>query len=595
MRYYLRYSSFLIIFLAGVVGVVGCSDDQFSVENPNAPDRDLAIQEPSDIQSILNGGYTSWWQGTYENEIGVYQSAPHFHAWGDALSTTNAYSGFWNVGTNEPRVEIPNTTLFGDLGIVEVPWENLNSAISSANDVIRQIEENEDFQIQNPQITQGTRAAAYYLRGLSYGYLANIYDQGYITGTDFDPEEDLQQLEFSPYPDLLAQARSDLQQARDILSSEPVSADPFSDVLPWTNAPNIDRLIRISNSMEARFIVSTNRGGEAEVSYDIPWNEVLDLTQNGVQQDIVMQMDGVQWENGFHYLSGLYWYFRVDNRIISKMAAQNGATDYPIKYPSDQAGSPIEPAKLPSEQGEGDARLCPADGTESGGSGVSTAAGSDCWFAYDGDQSYYTLPRGPKLQSNYYWLREPALEMWFSQPFGAGPSIIFDAEENRLMEAEAEIKATNGSGVSAARALVNNGSRVNVGDLDPLPSGVSQEDAMEAIEYERDIQLYRTGLGLQYFDLRRRGELQTGTPVHMPVPATELETPPQSPLYSFGGASNAGEPGAATGDNAWCDQGNLSCDGPHSYPQPSNSIEDLDSRSLENFGLTPSPISPPSE
>ena len=594
MRYDSKYTGFLVLVLVGVLGIMGCSDDRFSVENPNAPDRDLAIQEPSDIQSILNGGYTSWWQGTYENTIGVYQSGPHFHAWGDALSTTNAFSGFWNVGTNEPRVEIPNTTLFGDLGIVEVPWENLNSAISSANDVIRQIEDNEDFVIENQQITQGTRAAAYFLRGLSYGYLANIYDQAYIVGKDFDPESDLQELEFRPFPEVLSQARSDLEQARQILDSQPSSAEPFGNVLPWSQTPDRDRLQRIANSFEARFIISTDRGGEAEQSYDIPWSEVQTLVADGIQTDIVMQMDGVQWGNGFHYVSGLYWYWRVDNRIISKMAAQNGAQDYPVKYPEDQAGSPITPAKTTAEEDEGDARLCPATGEESGGESVDVAASSSCWFAYDGDQSFYTLPRGPRLQSNYFWLREPALQQWFFQPFAAGPSPIFDAEENRLMRAEAAIQADGN--VQEARSLVNNGSRVNVGELDPLPNGASEEEVMEAIEYERDIQLYRVGLGLQYFDLRRRGELQTGTPVHMPVPATELETPPQAELYSFGGANNAGQPGTASGDNAWCDQGNLSCDGPFSErSQAPSSAGSFEVQSIEELGLIPSNFVPSEE
>ena len=138
------------------------------------------------------------------------------------------------------------------------------------------------------------------------------------------------------------------------------------------------------------------------------------------------------------------------------------------------------------------------------------------------------------------------------------------------MQAEAEIRANGDAG--AAANLVNQGSRTEVGELPPVNG--SEEEVLEAIYYERDIELYRTGFGLPYYDLRRKGELQEGTPLHFPLPADELQTV-ELDLYSFGGA---GEPefeqrlgeeiiGTATGDNAWCDQGELSCDGPHE-PRP---------------------------
>lgn len=128
-----------------------------------------------------------------------------------------------------------------------------------------------------------------------------------------------------------------------------------------------------------------------------------------------------------------------------------------------------------------------------------------------------------------------------------------------LLEAEAQIRA-NGD-VGSARTIVNNGSRVNVGELPELESSASEDEVLEAIQYERDIQLYRTGIGLQYFDMRRHGKLQTGTPLHMPVPAPELQTV-QVDLYTFGGSSKAGEPGTASGENAWCTEFPAGCEGP---------------------------------
>jgi hypothetical protein len=551
--------------LAGTVALTGCEDSRFDVENPNDPDRERALQDDADLQAVLSGGYVSWWEGVHENyyEGDWYSPAPHLHGWGDALSSTNAYSGFWNVATNEPtpgtKPQFPNTLSAENVGILEGPYNGLNSAVSSANDVLREIEiERPDrpLRIDGEDVTQRTRAGAYLLRGLSYGYLANIYDQAFITTQEFDAEEDLEDLEFQDYSEVLDQAISDLGQAREIAENNSFT---LPDVLPFSQAMTASRLERVASSYEARFRVSQPRTpAEAE---NINWGTVSSLAENGIEEDLVLELDGDQFFSIWTGLTGIHWYFRVDNRIIQKMAAQHGEDDYPIKYPADDAGAAIDPAKSMAQAGEGDARLCPAEGDEISGSGKEKDyfdPDGTCWFVYDTDQSYFTLPRGPTLQSNYYFSRPDIYEQWDRNPTYQGPSPIFLAEENDLMEAEAAIRS-NGD-VATARSIVNEGSRVEVGELDPLPSDATQDEVLEAIQYERDIQLYRTGTGLQYFDMRRLGKLQTGTPLHMPVPAPELQTV-QVDLYTFGGASNAGQPGTASGDNAWCEEFDAGCDG----------------------------------
>lgn len=586
MRSLIRYKAFLLTLLIGTLAITGCSEDLLNVQNKNAPDRERALADASDLVSVLRGGYTSFWSGTYENTPFAV-SAPHLHGWGDAMTTTNAFAGFWTVATDEPRPEFQNTLTFADLAIVEEPWQELNSAVSSSNDVIREIEVNDfDIIIDNTDRTQRTLAAAYLLRGLAYGHLANLFNQAYITTEEFDPEEDLADLEFSPYPDVLSQAQSDFEQARQIAQNNSFT---LPNVLPFSQAVTSDRLIRLANSFEARHIVSNPR--TPDEASNIDWENVRTLARNGLETDLVMDLDGNEWFNNWQYVSGLYWYWRVDNRLVQKMAAQHGV-DYPIKYPADQAGTGIDPAKTFDQQGEGDARLCPAAGDEFEGSGVGTAVELGCWFVYDTDQSFFREARGPTLQSNYWYARDFILEQWFNSPFAAGPGPIFLAEENRLMEAEAEIRLGN---IGAAADIINNGSRVNVGELEPVPTD-DEEAVREAIYYERDIQLYRTGLGLPYFDLRRRGMLQAGTPLHMPVPATELQTIQQE-LYTFGGVSNAGQPGTASGDNAWCDQGDFSCDGPFAAPNnpPSGSSAQVSAKTLQELGLIPSSYQPGNE
>ena len=564
-----------VVLLAALIVGAGCDGiADLDVENENAPDAERAIANASDLKSVLAGGYTSWWDAAYENDTPFAMPAPHLHGWGDAMTTTNAFAGFWSVATDEPRPAFQNTLSFSDLNIIETPWLNLNAAISASNDVIRQIETNNfEVIVDGDDQTQMTLAAAYFLRALSYGHLANFFNQAYITDATFDPEQDLSGLGFSPYTEVLQQSRDDFDRVREIAGANAFTMDNF---LPFTVPVSNDRLIALSNSFEARFVISNPRTPEEAASID--WTEIQTLAQDGIQESVVMDLDGNTWSNAWQEVSGLYWYWRVDNRIINMMDA-----DYPIKYPAGEAGAAIPPAESDDE------RLCPAAGDEFQGSGVGTAAELGCYFVYDTDQSFFRINRGPTLQSNYWYARDFVIEQWFLEPFGAGPGPIMLAEENRLMRAEAAVNLGN---LPAAIDLINSGSRVNVGGLDPLPDDATEQEVLDAIYYERDIELYRTGLGLPYYDLRRRGQLQAGTPLHLPVPATELQTIGQE-LYTFGGVGNAGQPGTASGDNAWCDQGDLSCSGPFEVPAATESTNDALLQDIDPFGFSGSPLQPP--
>ena len=79
-------------------------------------------------------------------------------------------------------------------------------------------------------------------------------------------------------------------------------------------------------------------------------------------------------------------------------------------------------------------------------------------------------------------------------------------------------------------------------------AGVDVDKLLDIVYYERHIELFHHNLGIQYFDMRRFGQLQKGTPTQFPIPGAELETLLMD-NYTFGGAKNAGEEGAA--DEGW--------------------------------------------
>ena len=110
----------------------------------------------------------------------------------------------------------------------------------------------------------------------------------------------------------------------------------------------------------------------------------------------------------------------------------------------------------------------------------------------------------------------------------------------------------------AAEAILNAGTRVIRGALAPL-AGATQAVIIEAILYERYIEIINTGPMGPFFDRRRIGPrepftaftalggLQEGTPAHMPVPAVELEVFALTP-YNYGGDNDPTGLGSGIGN-----------------------------------------------
>jgi hypothetical protein len=573
-------------------GCDGLAD--LDVENQNAPDRAEALANPDDVVSLLAGGYRSFYQGIYgDGGTGIpsfYAPGPHLDGFADAQTMTNAFESLWTP-SKEPKVRLQNSLASNIPGnILEPMWVPLNAALSTANDVIIQIEsEGTEIRIDGANQTQKTLAAAYFLRGWAHGRLANIFDKAYVLTADTD----VGNLSFSPYPQVAGQAASDLERASEIASNNSFTLD--GTYLPWSSTVSSSQFAQIANTVAARVIVSNSRTADENASLSsvegYGWSDVLSFTENGVDETVSLTLDGFvgDWVDSYQYLSTVVkWYYRVDNRLLNLMDS-----DYPVKYPTSEAQNGNLLPKAESD----DQRLCTTTTTGTGAPPPDPGYEPEgCYFAYVTDLSFYTVSRGPRLFSNYWWARPFALPQatGSTTPLGASSRPFFLPAENSTMQAEAEIRASNGGGVAAARQIINNGTRVENGGLDPLPGDASQTEVVNAIFYERDIELYRMVHGQTYFDLRRRSAMQAGTPIHLPVPASELQTV-QAENYTFGGASFTSEFGTATGDQAWCEPvngdvtvtGNVSpngCDGPFSAPSGST----LEANRTDGSGIQPS-------
>jgi len=90
-----------------------------------------------------------------------------------------------------------------------------------------------------------------------------------------------------------------------------------------------------------------------------------------------------------------------------------------------------------------------------------------------------------------------------------------------MLKAEAMVRTGN---IAGGVAILNSatGARKVRGSL-PNVTATAADAVLKIIYEEKDIELYDSGAGIGYYDMRRNNKLLTGTILHFPVPVTELE------------------------------------------------------------------------
>jgi len=488
-----------LLAAATLLSVVSCAD--LNVNNPNNPDTRRVLATPADLQGIVAGAFV-----TLYNPWRGYQHNVHMEWAADYVTMTNAFRGFWNFFKVEPRVPWDNTLANSNGNITSIPFQRWHAAISNANDVIRAIEVNRQS-AGPPAVNAATLAGAWFVRAMALGYLATSFDRAYIVS----PTQDLsQRLDLSSYRDVMAEAQRSFDRVLRICDSVSFTlpANFINTPSPYTNT----QLARLARTYAANFLVQNARNRRENSQTD--WNRVLALTEQGMTQDYVINLDGNNWQNWFVEIAGLEWYWRTDHRVIRHMDPT-----YPTGYPAT--------GTLRRADSTRDARMRETTG----------------YFKYESSLAFFRLDRGPQLRSHYRFSRYD--ELYLAN--GVGPCVFLYAETNRLLRAEALAMLNR---IPEAVELLNAGRRTTVGRRPPLPPTASREEVLDAIFVERDLELMMTDFGIHFKDMRRRDALQRGTILHFPVPAVELATR-QEALYTYGGVAAADGVNTADGSNSW--------------------------------------------
>jgi hypothetical protein len=122
---------------------------------------------------------------------------------------------------------------------------------------------------------------------------------------------------------------------------------------------------------------------------------------------------------------------------------------------------------------------------------------------------------------------------------------VFYKAENDLLKAEALSKKASPD-LAGAAAIINAGTRVTRGALAPIATTANLIES--AIFYERNIELFCSGMGIEFFTMRKADKLQPGTPLHLPIPGQQLEVNLME-YYTFGG--DVGVAGTDFSNGGW--------------------------------------------
>jgi len=495
---------YLILFSV-VISVLLAGCESLDVKNENDPDFKMSFSDPSAVRGVAGSLINSWFLTTQNYD------GPALMLWVGADAGTCSW-GNANMRwfSNEPRVAFDNTPSYADAQTTENYYAGLYSTLSYANDVLTKVIK-EDMVITTGDVddTKMVEATARLAQGLCLGYLGLLFDKAFIVTENTDITLPTAT---SPFKDVIDSALVSLDKCIAICGSN--TFDIPSEWIPGMAYSNVE-IGQLANTVAA-MLMSYSPRSKAE-NDAVNWAKVLTYANNGITYDFAPKGDNyVKWYSNYKDYANSSGWGQTDMRIVNMLDGR-----FPSKFESANTWD-ILPAATTSHTAGIDDRVF-----------TDFQYLSSCPFRVE--RGYYHF-------SSYRFSRYDQYLVTYTEIM---PTIL--KAENDLLKAEALFHQPS---LAAAQAIINAGTRVTRGGLAPV--GANASDIEEAIFHERNIELFCTGMGIEFFTLRKADKLQEGTPLHLPIPGQQLEVNVMD-YYTFGGlgASQQGTPGVDISNGGW--------------------------------------------
>jgi len=535
----------LVRFVSLTAGAValGACEDALVVDNKNNPDVDKVFELPATIEQTLGSGYQQC-RNTVTFAGNIFPQMATMS--GESYSQLNNFS-MGPVG-GIPRGPIQNTRgasfgIFTEFSQLSRQARTLSNALTA----LATLKEN-NGSIGTAAQDLRAKAWGFFTVGCNLAYLAAIYDSAGIVRPGMLSGEIP---ELSGYKDVMVAALQMFDSAIAI-GNNAAAAPAFPTPAPWLSGATLSRenFIRFVRSYKARFRAAVARTPTERAAVD--WNAVIADAEAGLTADIVVNVGGsTGWNVGFqgsqmhvdaawHQISPMYY----------GMADVSGGYDAYLATPLLQRTYFL--IVTPDQR-------FPQGATRAAQQGASPEPGNYLGRPYLKNRTQQDTPGDPWGTSfynhhRYKYIRNNSIQ---------GPYPDFLKTELDLLAAEGYIR-TNQFAQAAAKIDL---SRVARGGLPPLagvvtsatqpvpggsdcvprvpaaPNFTSTEcgTILEAMKWEKRMELAYNFLGAWYFDSRGWGDLISNTALQYPVPYQEMDAR-TLPFYNLGGGSASSAP-----------------------------------------------------
>lgn len=547
-----------MLALLGALSGAGCQD--LIVDNTMDADRERATANPEDVEAFIGGAFFPPFFEAIHDDVQVI--AAWLTAASDMTATMAGQSTLLQYQELvEPRVPHDNGAVLSLGNGPQGPrdfWAGVTRASSVAYDGLQLIDEGMVILDNGVDVTPRAEAFAKFMQGWSWGYLGLVFDRSHVLPETIDIPADPAALRettlnsLAEYPEAVEAAVGALEEAIAIAEANPAvvhypgfseSSLWFGSAAPISNAT----FIQMANTLAARLLVLNARTPAERDAVD--WDRVLRFTANGLWTDDFEIQLSTSRNSELLLLA----------QSNTPSGERNARWDYRTTGPADQSGAYQAWIAAPlSERKRFD--IVTPDRRITGPTPTSDGA----YTRYRADNNGFIPDRGEYLFSAYQWGRhaiEQGLVGEANTGFNSGTLALITADENALLRAEALLRTGDPAGAAEMINVTRTRSRTigmeTYPGLPPVTAAgvpevggecVPRTDSgecgtlLDAIRYERMIELAAMDAFRGYAESRGWGILPDGALLHWPIPGNVLDLYGLEG-YTFGGVGN---PGTAT-------------------------------------------------
>lgn len=480
--------------------VTGCDDSALEVKNTNQPDLLRVYSNSDDLESLAGGLFVQIYEGTN----GANGPACMLATAADNVSCSWGNFGMRDMSWEPRDFAWNNTASYGNRVNTKYLFDKMYGVIVTGSNVMKANADGIAIGDGSAAAEARGKAIIKFNQGVAYANLALVFDKAFIVDENKTVENSVDAA--VPYQEVAAAAIGYLEEAIDY------AATPFTIPAAWLGAEadlSSADFIKLCNTYAARTLAYMPRS-KAELA-TVNWEKVKAYADAGITSDFNVVNDAyAKWyHEAGDYLTYSGWGV-TDMYVVNLMDPETPAhwddnEDFP--HPA-EATNPIDQRIFK------DFEFLPSN-----------------WF--QATRGYYHF-------SNHRYSRTDAFYV-----NAQGPKAEIMKAENDMLRAEARVYLNE---LEDAADIINAGTRTTRGEMDPVDP--VKADLIKAIHHERHVEMYITGMGLQFFEMRKLDLLQRGTPLHLPLPAEVLQVlAAPLPFYSFGMVANAD--GVNTSDGGW--------------------------------------------